>query len=255
MEGDVVIITAEVVVVEADLTAVNMQELFRSLRKIVSKAAIMNKLLRSLVLVAKSFPFYIIIFFLGRPLVRLGFAYFYCSFLNWLLVNAPFGDISVMHFFSDSLAVNSGSSADSNSNNLPLDEAPFNPIPIEDAAPFNNNNLIPLDVVDQFRILNQETEMELKANLLEQLVNLLLSESTERLTQILADSPFPERAIRPEALEFINDFLTRFNLDEPRSTFDKRVVEAMLRYWIQDAQQYGNISAVYIEFLRHFLGN
>ena len=104
MEGDVVIITAEVVVVEADLTAVNMQELFRSLLKIASKAAIIQKLLRSLVLVAKSFPFYIIIFFLGRPLVRLGFAYFYCSFLNWLLVNAPFVDISVMNFFSDSLA-------------------------------------------------------------------------------------------------------------------------------------------------------
>lgn len=180
----------------------------------------------------------------------------------------------------------------------------------EDAAPFNN--VIPLDVVDQFRILNQETELELfarirllenrlieglppqmnlgeyealvrgflddtltidhyrnvlsnelfditvlelKANLLEQLVNLLMSETTGRLTQILADSPFPERAIRTEALEFINDFMSRLNLHEPRSTFEKRLVLAMLRYWIQDAQQYGNISAVYIEFLRHFLGN
>lgn len=86
-------------------------------------------------------------------------------------------------------------------------------------------------------------------------MNLLMSETTGRLTQILADSPFPERAIRTEALEFINDFMSRLNLHEPRSTFEKRLVLAMLRYWIQDAQQYGNISAVYIEFLRHFLGN
>lgn len=281
---------------------------------IASKAAIIQKLLRSLVLVAKSFPFYIIIFFLGRPLVRLGFAYFYCAFIHWLLVDAPFVDISVMNSISDSLAVNSGSSADSNSinNNPPLDEAPFNPLPMEDAAPFHNNNVIPLDVVDQFRLLNQEAELELfaririlenrlieglppqmnsgeyealvrgilddtltikhycnalrqeffditvlelKANLLEQLVNLLLSETPGRLTQILADSPFPEHAIRTEALEFINDFLTRLNLHEPRSPFDERLVEAMLRYWIQDAQQDGNLSAVYREFLRHFLGN
>lgn len=33
----------------------------------------------------------------------------------------------------------------------------------EDAAPFNN--VIPLDVVDQFRILNQETELELFARI------------------------------------------------------------------------------------------
>jgi hypothetical protein len=249
-----------------------------------------------------------IIFFLGRPLVRLAFAYFYLVFWNWLLVNAPFADINLMHFFSDSLAVNSGSIADSNSvHNIPINDPPFNPI---DPQPLNN--LRPLDVVDQFRILNQETELELfarirllenrlidglppqmnfgeyealvrgflddtltighyhnvlsnelfdlrllefKANLLEQLVNLLMSETTERLTQILADSPFREGAIRTEALSFINDFMNHLNLSDPHSPFEKRLVEAMLRYWIQDAQQNGNLSAVYREFLRYFLGN
>ena len=248
------------------------------------------------------------IFFLGRPLVRLAFAYFYLLFWNWLFVTAPFADIDFMHFFSDSLAVNSGSIADSNSvHNIPINDPPFNPI---DQEP--NNNVVPLDVVDQFRILNQETELELfarirllenrlidglppqmnfgeyealvrgflddtltighyrnvlsnelfdlrllefKANLLEQLVNLFLSETTERLAQILADSPFREGAIRTEALSFINDFMSRLNLNEPQSPFDKGLVEAMLRYWIQDAQQNGNLSAVYREFLRYFLGN
>jgi hypothetical protein len=99
------------------------------------------------------------------------------------------------------------------------------------------------------------TVLELKADLLEQLVNLFLRESTERLTQILAESPFPEHAQRTEALDFINDFLTRFNLHDPRSNFDERIVEAMLRYWIQDAQQDGHLSAVYREFLRHYLGH
>lgn len=256
----------------------------------------------------KYFTFSMIMLFLGRPLVRLGFAYFYLLFWNWLFVTAPFADIDFMHFFSDSLAVNSGSIADSNSvHNIPINDPPFNPI---DQEP--NNNVVPLDVVDQFRILNQETELELfarirllenrlidglppqmnfgeyealvrgflddtltighyrnvlsnelfdlrllefKANLLEQLVNLFLSETTERLAQILADSPFREGAIRTEALSFINDFMSRLNLNEPQSPFDKGLVEAMLRYWIQDAQQNGNLSAVYREFLRYFLGN
>lgn len=256
-----------------------------------------------------------IIFFLGRPLVRLAFAFFYLLFWNWLLVTAPFADIDLMHFFSDSLAVNSGSIADSNSvHNIPLNDPPFNPNdpPFNANDPQPNNNVVPLDVVDQFRILNQETELELfarirllenrlidglppqmnfgeyealvrgflddtltighyrnvlsnelfdlrllefKANLLEQLVNLLMSETTERLAQILADSPFREGSIRPEALSFINDFMSRLNLNDPHSPFDKRLVEAMLRYWIQDAQQNGNLSAVYREFLRYFLGN
>ena len=256
----------------------------------------------------KYFTFSMIIFILGRPLVRLGFAYLYLVMWKWLLVNAPFGDIDLLHFLSDSLAVNSGSIADSNSiGNIPVNDPPFNINNIN-----NPQNPIPLDVVDQFRLLNQETELELfarirllenrlidglppqmnfgeyealvrgfldntltidhyrrvlsnelfdlrllefKANLLEQLVNLLMSEPTERLTQILADSPFREGAIRTEALSFINDFMSRLNLTEPQSQFEKRLVEAMLRYWIQDSQQNGNLSAVYREFLRYFLGN
>ena len=256
----------------------------------------------------KYLTFYMIIFFLGRPLVRLGFAYFYLILWNLFLVKGTFADIDLMHFFSDSLSVNSGSIADSNSvHNIPMNDPPFNP---NDNIPMNNP--IPLDVVDQFRILNQETELELfarirllenrlidglppqmnfgeyealvrgflddtltighyrnvlsnelfdlrllefKANLLEQLVNLLMSETTERLAQILADSPFREGAIRTEGLSFITDFMSRLNLTDPQSPFDKGLVEAMLRYWIQDTQQNGNLSAVYREFLRYFLGN
>lgn len=259
------------------------------------------------------FPSFNIIIRLGRPLVRLGFAYFYLVFFYWLLVNAPFVDISVLNFLSDSdsLAVNSGSSANSNSihHEIPHNNNNVSFHPIENDAPMDNVN--PFNVVDKFRIhnagmelelfarirllenrlienlppqvnlgeyealvrgfldntrtihhycnvLNNEffdiTVLELKANLLEQLVNLLMSESTERLTQILADSPFPERAIRTEALEFIDYFFIRLNLHEPRSTLGKGLLETALRYWIQEAQQNGNLSPVYREFLRHFLG-
>lgn len=192
--------------------------------------------------------------------------------------------------------------------------APFHPLP--NVAPFHNDNGgIPLPILDQFRLLNQETELELfarirllenrlieglppqlnlgeyealvrgfledtvsvrdycnvlnnelfditvfelKANLLEGLVNLLMSEPTDRLTQIFSNSPFaePDRVIRSEALEFINYFMSRFQIQEDaaRSPFERRLVVSMLNLWIQDAQQNGHLSAVYTAFVRYFLG-
>ncbi len=262
------------------------------------------------------------IIFLTKPLVRLSFAYFYFLFCNYLLGLGL--DISVMNFFSGSEDVNSASSADSNSL---LGPGPFQPIPNGEpapapflpnanVAPFHNSNRgIPLPILDQFRLLNQETELELfarirllenrliedlppqlnlgeyealvrgfledtvsvrdycnvlknelfditvfelKANLLEGLVNLLMSEPTDRLTQILSNSPFaePDRVIRSEALEFINDFMRRFQIQEDaaRSPFERRLVVSMLNLWIQDAQQNGHLSAVYTAFVRYFLG-
>jgi hypothetical protein len=80
-----------------------------------------------------------------------------------------------------------------------------------------------------------------------------MSETTARLTQILAESPFPERAIRSETLEFINAFLAKWNLADPRSPFEKGVLEHALR--LQDAQQNGHPSAFYRDFLEHFKGS
>lgn len=97
--------------------------------------------------------------------------------------------------------------------------------------------------------------MEFKANLVDQLFHLLVSETPARLTQILSESPFPERAIRTEALEFITDFLSRLNLSDPGTRFEKAVLEHTLRYWLQDVHQNGHRSAFYVEFLRHFRGN
>lgn len=94
-----------------------------------------------------------------------------------------------------------------------------------------------------------------KANLLEQLFNLLVSETPARLTQILAESPFPERAIRSEALEFINGLLDRLHMTDPRSLFEKGLLEHTLRYWLQDVQQNGHQSAFYRHFLEHLKGS
>lgn len=99
------------------------------------------------------------------------------------------------------------------------------------------------------------TILELKADLLEQLFNLLMRETPDRLTHILAESPFPERAVRTEALEFIVDCLAQLNLSDPRSNLDRVVLDGTLRYWVQDVQQNGHQSAVYLRFLDHFKGS
>lgn len=98
------------------------------------------------------------------------------------------------------------------------------------------------------------TVLELKASLLDQLVNLLFNESTERLAQILEDSPFPEQSIRTEALEFINEFRIRLGLHDPRFTFGKSLLLTTLRYWIQETQLRGHLSLTYKKFLINFFG-
>lgn len=97
--------------------------------------------------------------------------------------------------------------------------------------------------------------LELKADLLEQLFHLLIHESTDRLNQILAESPFPERAIQAEALDFIVESLKKFHLNAIRSNVDKIALSATLRYWIQDVRQNGHQSAFYLLFVEHFKGS
>lgn len=114
--------------------------------------------------------------------------------------------------------------------------------------------------IDNYRtILNKEfrdiTILECKANLLEGLFNLLMGETADRLTQILKESPFPERAVRTEALSFIVDSLSPLNLNDPSSNFDKIALTGILRYWIQDVQQNGHQSAFYLSFVEYFKGS
>lgn len=90
---------------------------------------------------------------------------------------------------------------------------------------------------------------------MDQLFSLLMSEPDARLTQILAESPFPERSIKPEALDYLNDHLTALNIRDPRSHFDKTILENFLRYCLEDVQQNGHNSIFYRDFLRHFKGN
>lgn len=98
------------------------------------------------------------------------------------------------------------------------------------------------------------TVLELKANLQDRLFSRLVSAPDARLTQICVQSPFQERAIRPEALEFLDNNLNSLNLNDPRSHYDKVLVEQTLRYWLQDLHQNGNHSILYRRFLLHFLG-
>lgn len=100
------------------------------------------------------------------------------------------------------------------------------------------------------------TVLELKADLQDQLFHLLLSEPDDRLIQILRESPFPERAIRREALEYLELKMgaVNFHLENARSRFDKVLVEQVLRYWITLLQERGRRSHIYMEFLSHFRG-
>ncbi|KAK9187626.1 hypothetical protein WN944_019024 [Citrus x changshan-huyou] len=124
--------------------------------------------------------------------------------------------------------------------NVEAAPAPFHHIP--NVAPFHNGEYEALvrgflkDIVsvrDYCNVLNNElfdiTVFELKANLLEGLMNLLMSEPTDRLTQIFSNFPFvePDRVIRSEALEFINDFMSHFHIQEDaaQSPFERRLVD------------------------------
>lgn len=102
--------------------------------------------------------------------------------------------------------------------------------------------------LEQFDI----TIMELKENLQNnKLFNLLLSEPDARLTEILSQSPFHEKNIRSEAYDFIEERVRDLNT---RSQAQRVFLENYLRNFIRDSEQNGHLSAIYREFLQHFLG-
>ena len=63
-----------------------------------------------------------------------------------------------------------------------------------------------------------------------------MSEPTDRLTQIFSNFPFaePDRVIRSEALEFINEFMSHFYIQEnaAQSPFERRLVVSILNLCI-----------------------
>lgn len=100
------------------------------------------------------------------------------------------------------------------------------------------------------------TVLELKANLQDRLFNLLMAEPDERLQLILRESPFPERAIRSEALEFIEGRLDLLNLGNPHPHAypEKVILQTTLEQWLTNLREFDQNSAVYAEFLSHFRG-
>jgi hypothetical protein len=90
------------------------------------------------------------------------------------------------------------------------------------------------------------TMMELKADL----QNRFIGEPDERLTQILAQSPFSEKDIRRELYEFIEDKVR--DVSDTSNTIKKRIFENRLRFFIQDVDRNGHRSALYTEFLDSF---
>nr|QKE23545.1 ATPase subunit 1 [Teucrium ornatum] len=104
------------------------------------------------------------------------------------------------------------------------------------------------------------TLLECRANLVEKVFNFLLSEETDRLAAILSESPFPERAIKGEALAFIQDYaeeigaLHNVPLGDPRSQLEKRILEGLLRSVLQNLEEAGHQADFYRRFLAHFRG-
>lgn len=98
------------------------------------------------------------------------------------------------------------------------------------------------------------TILELKANLQDLLFNQLIKEPDQRLTEICRESPFNEKDIRTEALEFLEDKIETLNLENPRSHTDKVLLKATLEYWLQHLQQNGHASILYTGFVSHFRG-
>jgi len=94
--------------------------------------------------------------------------------------------------------------------------------------------------------------LEKKADLVEGLSFILINEPRERFLEILDQTSLKEGLIKEDALDFIDDFLTRFNLSDPRSPFDRRICESMLNSWKDDLNQRANQSLLYSEFLNYY---
>jgi hypothetical protein len=96
------------------------------------------------------------------------------------------------------------------------------------------------------------TVLELKANVIDRLSELLLSEPDDRLDRILRDSPFPQGVLKREALEFLEKELLAINLAEPRFQHEKVLTEQTLRYGLQNLQELGSLSPLYTGFIAHW---
>lgn len=101
------------------------------------------------------------------------------------------------------------------------------------------------------------TMLELKWNLQENLFNLLMAEPNERLLAILKESPFQERAIRSEALYFIEERLNLLNIGDPHphAYTEKVILQTTLEQWLNNLSQFNGNAVVYTEFLAHFRGS
>lgn len=96
--------------------------------------------------------------------------------------------------------------------------------------------------------------LELKANIQDKLFDLLMAEPDEQLLAILRDSPFPERAIRPEALDFLEGKLNLLNLGNPHphAYGEKVLLQTTLELWLRNLIQFNRNAVVYTEFISHF---
>ena len=100
------------------------------------------------------------------------------------------------------------------------------------------------------------TILELKANLQDGLFDLLMAEPDEHLRLIFRESPFQERAIRPEALEFLEGRLDLLNIGNPHphAYAEKVILQTTLEQWLNNLRQLNRNSIVYTEFISHFRG-
>lgn len=98
--------------------------------------------------------------------------------------------------------------------------------------------------------------LEMKADLVERLAQLVSSESSARFIQIMTESLFPESAITTQALEFIGNCQNELNLDHPRawSPEEKNALRDFLTWYLINVQQNGHQSEFYLRFLNHLRG-
>ena len=96
--------------------------------------------------------------------------------------------------------------------------------------------------------------LESKANLQDQLFNLLLQEPDQNLTTIFRKSPFHEKDIRREALEFLEEKLEGISFRSPFAQYNEAFLKATLEHWLQHLQENGHDSILYTGFVAHFCG-
>ena len=85
-------------------------------------------------------------------------------------------------------------------------------------------------------------------------INFSIGFCRQKLTAIFRKSPFNDKDIRREALEFLEEKLEGMNLSDPRSQYDKALLKATLEHWLQHLQENGHDSILYTGFVAHFCG-